>query len=146
MFKLTDRQIEQINRDISLSRGEHPGACDSTLLGRIASSAYTLNKDENVYRYPTLYDKAAHIAKCLSKEKPFEKLNLKTAIVSCMTLLRVNEIPSEYSDDEIRQLASMLTSEKKNEKEISAWLNKKTAVINTDVKKTYGNLIKNDKN
>ena len=102
--------------------GGGPGLRD---LGRLESAIAT--QTQNVFGeelYPSLSDKAAALIRSIIADHPFVDGNKRTAMLSGLTFLGINDISFDFIPGEIEDYAVMIASHSLNVTGISSWLNR----------------------
>jgi len=100
MNKLTEAHLISINQSITQKEGQPFKVLSDKSLNAIVNEPFTIAPGDNVYKHTGIVDKAAVYGSFLAKMKPFSSCNIRTAIVTIITFLRLNDIELlEYQDD-----------------------------------------------
>ncbi len=120
MINLTVDEIQDLHAIIIERTGGSGGLRDMGLLeSAVLSCLQTFNEEE---LYPTVIEKAAHLAFGLCKNHPFVDGNKRIAILSMLTTLTVNGFECEFSQNELINLGVGIAEGSLNEDKIRKWI------------------------
>lgn len=120
MINLTVDEIQDLHAIIIERTGGSGGLRDMGLLeSAVLSCLQTFNEEE---LYPTVIEKAAHLAFGLCKNHPFVDGNKRIAILSMLTTLTVNGLECEFSQNELINLGVGIAEGSLNEDKIRKWI------------------------
>ena len=116
MKKLSVDQIVDINLTI---QKKSSGKYDPSTIDIILQDLY-IKDNQGFYIYRDTAAKAAKLACDLSKNKPFENANNRTAVLAAFVLMRANGIQLQNYMDDIDELFHIIKNG--DEKTACAWL------------------------
>jgi death-on-curing protein len=114
-----ERVIEMHSMVISQSGGLD-GLRDANLLDSAVSSTFQTFGGQ--YLYPTLPDKAAHLAFSLINNHPFLDGNKRIGILVMLTFLEINGLPIECTNEELVALGLGLADKSIDVLDLSQWI------------------------
>jgi len=120
MIKLTLEQILELHALVIKETGGSIGLRD---LGRLESSIAT--QTQNVFGeelYPKIEDKSAAIIRSIIADHPFVDGNKRTAMITGLTLLILNNKHFQFRPGEIEDFAVNIAIEHLDVPKISIWL------------------------
>jgi death-on-curing protein len=115
--------LEQLLQMHALIVNETGGSTGLRDLGRLEAAIAT--QSQNVFGeelYPTLIDKAAAIIRGIIADHPFVDGNKRTAILTGLTLLEINDLRFRAQSGEIEDFAVLIATDKLDVPAITAWL------------------------
>ena len=117
---LVEAHLSKINESITKTEGQVFKVLSSTALNDIVKEPFRTVPDDDAYIHAGIVDKAVVYGSFLARLKPFASCNIRTAIVTIITFLRLNDIElHEYQDD----LGSLADSLKRGDDEtIKSWI------------------------
>ena len=120
MTILTLEQLLQLHTLVVTATGGSPGLRD---LGRL--EAAIASQTQNVFGeelYETVLDKAAAVIRGIIADHPFVDGNKRTAMLSGLTLLELNDIHFKAELGEVEDIAVLIATNKLDVPKISTWL------------------------
>ena len=78
-----------------------------------------------VRAHKSIFDIAAAYWYHISQAHPFESANKRTAVMSCLTFLRLNDYRIDCSNKDIVSAGYDIATGKMSEKQLSVWLKKR---------------------
>jgi len=115
--------LEQLLQIHALIVNETGGSIGLRDLGRLEAAIAT--QSQNVFGeelYPTLVDKAAAITRGIIADHPFVDGNERTAMLTGLTLLEVNDLRFSAQSGEIENFAVLIATDTLDVPAITAWL------------------------
>ena len=115
--------LEQLLQIHALIVNETGGSIGLRDLGRLEAAIAT--QSQNVFGeelYPTLVDKAAAIIRGIIADHPFVDGNKRTAMLTGLTLLEINDLKFSAQSGEIENFAVLIATDKLDVLAISVWL------------------------
>ncbi len=99
MIILTKDEILCLHEKLLNKTGGLAGIRDINMLeSAVLNSLQTFDGNE---LYPTIIEKAAHMAFAICKNHPFVDGNKRTALLTMLVMLRINKILLKYSQTEL---------------------------------------------
>jgi len=120
MNKLTDKHISLINKQIANSENQSFIQVKEKTLEMIVNQVYETEPDSGAFIYGGIIDKAVAYGVLIAGQRPFSEFNIKTAIVTIITFLNMNNEVLEISDEDIINLSNLL--KKPESIEIYDWI------------------------
>jgi death on curing protein len=115
--------LEQLLQIHALIVNETGGSIGLRDLGRLEAAIAT--QSQNVFGeelYPTLVDKAAAIIRGIIADHPFVDGNKRTAMLTGLTLLEINDLRFSAQSGEIEDFAVLIATDKLDVPAITVWL------------------------
>ncbi len=115
--------LEQLLQIHALIVNETGGSIGLRDLGRLEAAIAA--QSQNVFGeelYPTLIDKAAAIIRGIIADHPFVDGNKRTAMLTGLTLLEINDLRFSAQSGEIENFAVLIATDKLDVPAITAWL------------------------
>ena len=125
MIYLTLEQLLELHALVVEATGGSSGIRD---LGRLEDAIAT--QTQNVFNeelYPNIFDKAAAIIRGIVADRPFVDGNKITAMLSGLTLLKLNGFSFAAQDGKIEDFAVRIATKKLDVPEIAHWLRGQTS-------------------
>ncbi|HMT19334.1 MAG TPA: type II toxin-antitoxin system death-on-curing family toxin [Candidatus Saccharibacteria bacterium] len=121
MKKLTLKDLELIHMQIIDVSGGSQGVRDINRLESALASQFQEVFGEDLY--PTVYEKAAVLARGVIADHPFVDGNKRTGLMAALVFLNLNDIDTtELTDKELEDFAVQIAVEHLDVPVISAWL------------------------
>ena len=120
MNRLTDTHLIMINKHIAERERLIYGVKNKETLMMLAQDPYTLDEHENFYVYKDNINKAVRIGYLLATKQPFLSCNIKTALVTMVTQLKLNNATLCYDKGELPVLIELI--QKGDEDGIYLWV------------------------
>jgi len=120
MITLSLEQLLEIHALVLDASGGSTGLRD---LGRLESAIGT--QTQNVFGeelYPTIYDKAAGLIRAIIADHPFVDGNKRTAMLTGLTFLEINNLSFVAQEGEIEDFAVLIATSNLDIPAISKWL------------------------
>lgn len=124
MKNLTDKQIIKINQGIACSNNEL-SSLNSEILNDTLDEIYSDNSVD-------IYEKCAQLLELFENRKPFTKFNIRTAIVSIIETLKMNEIIVICSNRSINDLVEKVSDGEYQHEDLLNW------ILSHCISKKYG--------
>ena len=118
MLKVTKDQMIGLNTKILNGQKSQ---VDFETLNNMYDEVYQVNEN-GIYKYKNIYEKAAKMLELFAAKKPFEKENERTAILYLLTLLKVNEIDLDYTEESLAELTKGLKEQTLNYSNCLEWI------------------------
>ena len=118
MLKVTKEQMIGLNTKILNGQNSQ---VDFETLNNMYDEVYQVNEN-GIYKYKNIYEKAAKMLELFATKKPFEKENERTAILYLLTLLKVNEIELDYTEESLAELIKGLKEQTLNYSNCLEWV------------------------
>ncbi len=125
MILFTAEEIELLHMQIIDVSGGGQGVRDR---GRIEAAVAT--QSQAVFGgqvYPSIFDKAAALARGIIGDHPFVDGNKRTGIMSVIVLLERNDVKTKIAGQELEDFAVKIAVENLSVEQISAWLKQHTS-------------------
>ena len=120
MLILTSEEIIELHESIITLSGGAYGIRDRGLLeSAIFGCQQTFGGEE---LYPTVIEKSARLAYAICKNHPLIDGNKRTAVISMLLTLDINEIFPTYIEEEIFKLGLDIANDKVNCEGIVSWI------------------------
>lgn len=121
MIKITSKDILAIHELIIDATGGCKGVKDYGLLDSAINSAYQTFNNQEIYS--TIEEKSARIGYGIISNHAFLDGNKRMGIVSMLTLLNINGIKLNCTDDDIIKLGFSLASGTADYNDLLKWIN-----------------------
>jgi len=99
MITLNVAEVISLHDKLLVATGGSPGLRDIGLLESAILSCYQSFDDADLY--PTVIEKAARMAYTIAKNHPFVDGNKRVAVTSMLVMLRLNNISTLFTQDEL---------------------------------------------
>ncbi|MCI8650750.1 MAG: type II toxin-antitoxin system death-on-curing family toxin [Anaerotruncus sp.] len=120
MIFLTTEEIKRLHQKLLAATGGLPGVREDGLLeSAIYSTLQTFGEQE---LYPSIHEKAAHLAFALINNHPFLDGNKRTGILAMLMILRLNGVSLSYSQAELIQLGLSIADGSLSYQDILKWI------------------------
>lgn len=120
MINLTKEQVKMLHTIAVSETGGTDGVRDESLLDLAVNSPMQSFDGKDLY--PTIQNKAAQLCFSLINNHPFIDGNKRIGILVMLTVLEINGIAVEVSDDELIKLGLGVAQGKISSKEITEWI------------------------
>jgi death-on-curing protein len=113
-------EVAALHEKLIDATGGSRGLRDAGLLESAVMNCYQSFGDDELY--PSVTEKAAHMAFGLCKNHPFVDGNKRTAVAAMLVMLRVNDIELSYSQPELVALALGIAGGEMDYEHIVEWV------------------------
>ena len=120
MINLTVEEIERLHELLIEKTRGSSGLRDRGLLESAVLSCIQTFDDEELY--PTVVEKAAHLAFGICKNHPFVDGNKRAAVLSMLMTLKLNGISCGHSQRELVDLGLGIATGSMNENMVLEWI------------------------
>jgi death-on-curing protein len=124
MILLTVNEIVEIHEKLIIVTGGSPGIRDFGLLESAVLSCY--QAFNGIDLYPSIIDKAARIAFSIAKNHPFVDGNKRVGVTSMLVMLRMNNIKTVHTQQDLISLGLGVADGSIVYKEIITWIKNRT--------------------
>lgn len=97
------------------------GIKDEQLLTIVSKAPYEVDETGDFYIYKSMIDKATKLGCDITRKRPFNSCNIKTSIISMLTLLNLNNITLENYQNDLEELVAYLI-EDGNYDDVHDWI------------------------
>lgn len=120
MKRPTPEQLTELNRRMITKSGGTFGVADQRLLESACAAPFAGLVGQEFY--PTLFLKAAALARSIVQNHPFVDGNKRTGVAAALVFLGVNGYTVEATDAEYVDLGERLAVTALNVEEVASWL------------------------
>ena len=120
MIILTTDEVVELHEKLVIATGGSPGIRDMGLLESAVFGCSQTFGGEDLY--PTVIEKAARMAYAICKNHPFVDGNKRVAVTALLVILRMNEIPLLFTQQELILLGLGIADGNIGYEEIVVWV------------------------
>jgi len=120
MIVLSVSEVLELHEKLIIATGGSHGVRDKGLLESAVFGCYQSFDGKDLY--PTIVEKAAHMAFALCKNHPFVDGNKRVAITSMLVILRMNNTNLLFSQQELIALGLGIANDSIEYDDIVAWI------------------------